>query len=351
MRMSGSLALPAVITLGALILTSCGVLGFLSAAQATAPSTSAAGGGPARVVAEHRVDERTLDLTVDSPAMGGTVPVRLLLPAGWSRNATRDWPVLWLLHGGFDDYRSWTAKGDAARALATAGAGRDVLVVMPDASSCGWYSDWWNRGRGGPPRWETFHLAELRLLLERDYHAGKRRAIAGPSMGGYGAMAYAARHPGMFEAAASFSGAVNTRHHGSEGISPPLAVAVSVVFGCGRVDWQRLWGDPLLQERIWRAHNPYDLAERLRGTRLYVASGDGTPGAEDTIGRHDPLERAAYAVTLSFTERLEELGIPATTHFYPGTHRWAYWARELRAALPLLLDSGRVARPSQTGRA
>jgi S-formylglutathione hydrolase FrmB len=159
-------------------------------------------------------------------------------------------------------------------------------------------------------------------------------------MGGYGAMAYAARHPGMFEAAASFSGAVNTRHHGSAGISPPLAVAVSVVFGCGRVDWQRLWGDPVLQERIWRAHNPYDLAERLRGTRLYVASGDGTPGPEDTAGRHDPLERAAHAVTRSFAERLEELAIPATTHFYPGTHQWAYWARELRAALPLLLGTG-----------
>lgn len=45
-------------------------------------------------------------------------------------------------------------------------------------------------------------------------------------------------------------------------------------------------------------------------------------------------------MTRSFVERLAELRIPATTHFYAGTHQWAYWHRELRAALPLLLGTG-----------
>ena len=68
---------------------------------------------------------------------------------------------------------------------------------MPEAGQVGFYSDWRARS-GGPSRWETFHLTELRQLLERDWRAGNRRVVAGLSMGGLGAMAYAARHPGMF---------------------------------------------------------------------------------------------------------------------------------------------------------
>ncbi|NKZ06931.1 hypothetical protein HGB48_24795 [Actinomadura latina] len=73
-------------------------------------------------------------------------------------------------------------------------------------------TDWWNRGGGGAPKWETFHLAELRQILERGYRAGPDRAVAGSSTGGLGALAYAARHRGLFRAAASFSGPVHTLH-------------------------------------------------------------------------------------------------------------------------------------------
>ena len=87
----------------------------------------------------------------------------------------------------------------------------DLLVVMPDGGD--WeaeYSDWVDRGAGGPPMWETFHLVELRELIERNWHAGQKQVIAGLSMGGMGAMIYAARHPKMFLAAASFSGVLDT---------------------------------------------------------------------------------------------------------------------------------------------
>ncbi|MFD0541098.1 alpha/beta hydrolase-fold protein [Actinomadura luteofluorescens] len=126
--------------------------------------------------------------------MDGRRKVRLLLPPGWSRHAERTWPALWLLHGGVDDYTAWTRDTDVAEL--TAGTG--VIVVMPDGGRCGNYSDWWNYGNGGPPRWETFHMTELRRILERDYRAGTRRVIAGNSMGGLGAMLYAARFPGAF---------------------------------------------------------------------------------------------------------------------------------------------------------
>jgi S-formylglutathione hydrolase FrmB len=311
------------------VLTLTITVSFLTVTQRTVVAAGKPADDGARVVGEHWLTPREADLSISSPALGRAGRVRLLFPSGWSRSARRTWPVLWLLHGGFGDYTSWTVRGDAVRLTAASGA----IVVMPDAGRCGWYSNWWNHGRGGPPRWETFHLSEVRQLLERGYHAGTRRAIAGQSMGGFGALAYAARHPGMFHAVASFSGADDIRY----GPIPPVVVGINVVAGCGELDWGRIWGSPDTQRKIWRAHNPTDLAGRLRGVNLYVSSGSGLRGPYDTTYLPDPLESVTYLLTKSFVGRLADRGIPATVHFYRGTHRWPYWQRELRAALPLLL--------------
>ncbi|MQY06538.1 alpha/beta hydrolase [Actinomadura macrotermitis] len=284
----------------------------------------------AAVVAETAVAPRTLDLTIDSPAMGGRQKVRLLLPAGWSRTAGRTWPTLWLLHGGVDDYTAWTRETDVARLTADS----DVIVVMPNGGSCGNYSDWWNYGDGGPPRWETFHMTELRRILERGYRAGTERVIAGNSMGGLGTMLYAARFPGAFRAAASFSGYLHTLYghrpgDDSTGWGPSLS--------CPGTDWRRVWGDPDDQAAIWHAHNPYDLAGRLRGVRLWVAAGNGRAGPLGGLPFTDPVEAAAHDHAVAFTGRLDELGIPVTRRFYDGQHSWPYWQRELHIAYPFLM--------------
>jgi diacylglycerol O-acyltransferase / trehalose O-mycolyltransferase len=282
--------------------------------------------GGATVLARRQVAPRLLDLTVRSPALGRTAKVRLLTPVGWRPGARgRRWPVLWLLHGCCDTYRSWTRSSDVARLPEL----RHVLVVMPEGGAVGFYSDWYNGGRGGPPRWERFHLTELRGLLERDFGAGPRRAIAGLSMGGLGAMAYAARHPGLFRAAASFSGVVAP-------LRDPLFVRGIAALGTGRPD--ALWGSPTAQRAVWAAHDPTQLAARLRGTRLFVAAGDGTAGPLDRPGRTDVIEAALHPENVAFARRLRALRVPVTVDLYgPGTHTWPYWQRELHRALPLLL--------------
>lgn len=98
------------------------------------------------VTAIERLDERTVDLTIESPAVG-VVRVRLLLPARFDADPDATWPVLYLLHGATDDHATWTEQTDAADVTADL----DLLVVMPDAGEWGWYSDWWNDGAGGPP--------------------------------------------------------------------------------------------------------------------------------------------------------------------------------------------------------
>lgn len=103
---------------------------------------------PARVVAEVPIGDRMLDIGISSPETDAPVKwVRLLLPKGWSKSASRTWPVLWLLHGGGGNHRDWTANTHVEQLAAD----RDVLVVMPETSGCSSYSDWYNYGAWGSP--------------------------------------------------------------------------------------------------------------------------------------------------------------------------------------------------------
>ncbi|WP_030856194.1 alpha/beta hydrolase [Streptomyces sp. NRRL S-37] len=300
---------------------------------APAPAPGAARPHGAEVVAVTRVADRQLDLTVRSTALGGrTVNVRLLTPDGWNpADRSRHWPTFWLLHGCCGDYTSWTAKTDVA-ALDSL---RDVLVVMPEAGWNGWYSDWWNHGEGGDPAWETFHTVELRHLLERDWGAGHDRVVAGLSMGGQGALLYAARHPGMFRATAAYSGSAH-----------PLLNDESVdrlmgFFAGQGDDPLRVWGDPVAQRRVWEAHDPFHLAKRLKHLPVYLSCGDGTTGPLDPPGATSALEADFNRQNHALAAELKRVGARhLTTDFYgPGTHAWPYWQRALHDSLPMLLGA------------
>ena len=308
------------------------VLALVLGSSLPAPVPGARADDGARIVAVETIDRRTVDLTVDSPALGRTGKARLLLPDRFAAEPARRWPLLYLLHGCCDSYVSWTRSTDVEQLTEDAG----VLVVMPEAGTAGFYSDWYNGGHGGPPRWETFHLVELRQLLERNYRAGGRRAVAGLSMGGLGATAYAARHPGMFRAVASFSGILDTWPDDTS-----LVLGLLRSFGD---DPLALWGDPDRQAAVWRDHDPAELASGLRGTALFVGFGDGRPGpfdGPDAAGTSQSmLEARLHAQNERFAARLRALRIPARVDDYgPGIHDWPYWQRELHRAWPTLLRS------------
>ncbi|MFE3851745.1 alpha/beta hydrolase [Streptomyces griseorubiginosus] len=304
-------------------------------ATAAAGSEEGGGTGGATVVAQEKVGTRLVDLTVSSPALGRTAKVRLLTPDGWDeRRKNQRWPVLLLLHGCCDTYDGWTRETD----VATLPQLRGTLVVMPEGGPSGWYSDWWNHGNGGSPAWETFHLRELLPLLEHGYGAGHRRVIAGLSMGGLGTLLYTAHHPGMFRAAASYSGVV----HPLYGDFPQTLTKILQAYG---EDPLALWGDPVAQRAIWEAHDPYYLTDRLRSTPVFLSSGDGTAGPFDPPGAHDALEAQLNEMNHAVADQLKAAGVQLTTDFYgPGTHHWPYWQRELHRSLPMLLHALRPGR-------
>ncbi|MEV6557219.1 alpha/beta hydrolase family protein [Nocardia sp. NPDC051756] len=310
------------------------------AAVACAPGSERSAAS-VRVVSEQRVDDRIVDLVLDSPSLGAEAAVRLITPQGWSdRVPQRRWPVLYLLPGGDGDHTGWTADIDVTELPQL----RDVLVVVPGMPMFGFYTDW----RAGTPAVESFHLDELLPLLERGYGAGDHRVIAGVSQGGYGALAYAARRPGLFRAAASYSGWLHPRQR------------ADIVLGAARFvgidDPNRIWGDPIRDRTTWEAHDPYHLAGNLTAIPVFLSSGDGSPGEFDPPDlQRDPLfgeidrcatefpnavdltESVMHESTRAVADRLRQLGAQPIVHLTSGTHSPPYWQRELHRSLPMLL--------------
>ncbi|TNY35673.1 alpha/beta hydrolase [Thermomonospora catenispora] len=319
-------------------ITTAALIGPLAVTAAVQPAHAAAyksASNGATVAGVTWLQKGTMfDVTVNSKALGTQKKVRVLVPKTWRQNATRTWPVLYAFHGGRDNHTSWTRSTD----IEGLAAKYDVMVVMP-AGDNGSYTDWWNGGRGGIPMWETFHMVEVRELMERNFRAGGARACMGNSSGGQGCITYAARFPRMFRHAASFSGPLSL-------LAPGIpAMLMYTMMGSGS-DPYAVYGDPVLDRANWRAHDPTSLAERLRGTKLYISSA--------TTGRPGPFENpdmapwdigllSEIAVGYSnrvFLNRLRQLNIPVTAHIYgDGRHSWPYWIREVNTVWPSLMAS------------
>lgn len=280
---------------------------------------AARSGPPLQLEQARKAGERAIDLRLRTRYVDGPTGVRVLLPRGYAGSGRR-YPVLYLLHGAVGSYRSWTELGDAERITRV----RQLIVVMPDSGPGGGYTDWWNGGRRGRPAWERYHIGQLIPFIDRRYRTRadrSGRALAGLSMGGFGAMTYAARHPDLFTAAASFSGAVDLTH--------PGIVAVT---------GDRPFGPFATQELRWRARNPVDLAANLRGLDVTIRAGDGMPGGALGGDAFDPIESVTYQASRALHRRLERLSIPHRWDYYgPGNHTWPYWRRGLRQTLPALM--------------
>jgi S-formylglutathione hydrolase FrmB len=285
------------------------------------------------------VSDRLLDLRLESRAMQNIQPVHVLLPTTYDASGRTRYPVLYLLHGALDDYTSWP-RNDVASLVGDL----PVIVVMPDDSRNGSYSDWYGLpvGVSGPiPSWETYHVRELVPFIDATFPTIADRAgrfIAGLSSGGSGTMKYAAAHPGTFGAAGSFSGALDvTVDYPFYPLVSEALWATSLLPGYGP-EAHCTWGDIATQRVNWEDNNPRYLAENLAGTALWLSCGTGEPGPYDGDAPYtDPVEAEVWTMTQRFAEALDAEGIAHTDDFYgPGHHSWPYWTRELSRFLTWL---------------
>jgi pimeloyl-ACP methyl ester carboxylesterase len=140
---------------------------------------------------------RVVRIMIDSEAVGKRLPLSVAVPAGDTEGRS----LLVFLHerGGSD--RSWL-RAPVLRALAALGTDAPV-VAFPAGSEA---SYWHDRADGG---WGRYVTDEVIPRVSRRFRTdGKRVAIGGISMGGFGAYAIALAHPGRFCAVGGHSPAL-----------------------------------------------------------------------------------------------------------------------------------------------
>lgn len=142
-----------------------------------------------------------------SPAVDRRMKFDIVLPENYYQSAER-YPVLYLLHGYMQNYTVW------GRNLAAAFYARnldDLILVLPDAGNS-WFINYASSEAGKKDNWEDHIIEDVIAHVDANYRTEARRegrAIAGLSMGGFGAFSMGLRHPERFISIGSTSGALS----------------------------------------------------------------------------------------------------------------------------------------------
>jgi enterochelin esterase-like enzyme len=247
-------------------------------------------------------------LHLASAILGRDVNYAVYLPADYAAS-TRRYPVVYLLHGYTDDESGWVQFGEIGLAAGRAIADREIppmIIVMPDGGVAWYINDYQNK-----VRYEDMFIQEFIPHIDATFRTRPQRefrGVAGLSMGGWGTLVNALRHPDLFAAAAAFSAAVWTDDEILAMKQDVWDHIVGPVFGPG------LGGKDRLTPHF-RKYSPLELArtlpeESLKKVRLYIDCGDD-----------DFLSKGNCALHIALTDRR----IPHEFRVRDGGHTWSYW--------------------------
>jgi enterochelin esterase-like enzyme len=152
-----------------------------------------------------RAGAQTVAVTCRSPALGGSLPAMVYLPAGY-KGGTARYPVIYFLHGLPANPTSYQANSFVA---ASVPSGRQAAIVVTpqgarSANSDREYLDW-----SAKENWPRAISHDLTACIDRRYRTMRRRAgraLIGLSAGGYGAFNVGLRALNTFGAVESWSG-------------------------------------------------------------------------------------------------------------------------------------------------
>jgi S-formylglutathione hydrolase FrmB len=244
-------------------------------------------------------------LDIPSTAMHKTYKAAVVLPDSYAKSKSA-YPVLYLLHGGFGHYRDWVDKTPDKTLLHSLADSYNIIIVLPEGEVFSYYID--SQVDKGS-QFESYLIKDVVPKIDNTYRTNRTsraRAITGLSMGGYGALYLSARHPDVFGAAGSMSGALNPDMMGWK-LPPDMAANIKKAFASimGPVE--------TVDYSIYSVISMADLM-RKNGTKIIFDC-----GVDDfLIEPNRELHRR-----LLFNQ---------TPHDYserPGGHSWDYWQNSL----------------------
>jgi S-formylglutathione hydrolase FrmB len=162
---------------------------------------------------------KLLELKIPSPSLKGNLlgdpaeqPVYVYLPPEYE-GSTKRYPTLYLLHGFTSNSSVWINGQYQGMKLQTlmddsikSGKVREMIVVAANGSNAYKGSFYTNSAVTG--NWEDFIIRDLVNYVDTKYRTipqAESRGIAGHSMGGYGSIMLAMKHPEIFGAVYALS--------------------------------------------------------------------------------------------------------------------------------------------------
>lgn len=287
------------------------LLALLAAAGAHAQSSTQSPSSPAREGKQEKVAARYETVPFESRLVGAPLPYNVVLPSDYGSDASKNkrYPVVYLLHGLGGSANDWVSSRSH---LADYAARYPFIIVVPEGKD-GWYTD----GAAPAEKFESYFVEELIPDVDRRFRtiaAREGRAVAGLSMGGYGALKFALKYPDRFAFAASMSGALGAPSWTPEMPLPEFVKpSIARVYGPAASDVRR--ANDIF--RITRELAP-DAVSRL--PYLYLDC-----GTEDFL----------ISNSRDFSALLIEKKIPHEFRELPGTHSWPYWDRQVQEILRL----------------
>ncbi len=248
-----------------------------------------------------------------SDALNEQRAFNLILPLDYEASTSR-YPTLYLLHGYTGNNTNWTLLTN----LSAYAARYRLIIVMPDGSN-GWYV---NSATDPKAKFEDYIIKDIIPYADKHYRTiplRRARAIAGLSMGGYGAMFLGLKHPDLFAAIGAFSGAVAIAH---DGLSAPDHTLTEKERR-NREEIQSHFGAP--GSATAKERDPFELLPKVPREQmpaLYIAE-----GGEDFLIKGNR----------EFVARLAELKIPYEyREVSPREHTWDFWDEQIRVFLEKL---------------
>jgi putative tributyrin esterase len=296
-----------------LLLIILSLIVFAPAAHAQSASQSAkpaAQSTPRTPCKEGQVCVETVQF--ESRLVGASLPYNVVLPADYKLGSSKQkrYAVVYLLHGLAGSAGDWVSN----RAHLTDYAARyDFIIVVPEGRD-GWYTD----GLVPNEKFESYFVQELIPDVDRRFRTFSTRdarAVAGLSMGGYGALKFGLKHPELFVFAASMSGAL----HAATWIPDESLIEFA------RPSIARVYGKTADND-VRRANDIYRIVKELPAER--VAS---LPYFYLDCGTEDFL----ISNSRDFSALLIEKKIPHEFRELPGEHNWPYWDRQVQEVLKI----------------
>lgn len=250
--------------------------------------------------------------TFFSNALQRNMPYQVVLPAGYTGSQQR-YPVLYLLHGWHGDETNYIKLTQ----LVSVASHYPVIVVMPRGNDA-WYV---NSASTPADRYADYIFNDVVSEVDKQFRtlaSPQSRAIAGLSMGGYGALLLSLQHPGAFRFAGSLSGAF-AGPSGIENVLPALKPSTDAAFGALDSDSRKKNNLDLLLAAGDPASQPY----------LFLACGASDPLLPSD--RHVVEELSARKYAYEY-------------HELPGAHTWAFWSSQLEPMFAALAREMHLAR-------